>query len=249
MAEYGNRYSSTVPVGARTRTAEGIDEGLRSYMLGVYNYMALGVAFAAVVSLAVMNSTEVLSILASPVRWVLLIALLALGWFSPRLILTGSTAMAHAAYWTYAGLWGLLIAPMLYFFMNAGGTDTIFKAFAITAATFAAVSLYGYTTKRDLSAFGTFFMMASIGLLIAIVVNAIFFQLEWFSLITSCLVVLLFSGITAYETQAIKEMYHAGDSRQAQTGKSIFGAFMLFGSFITIFIHMLNILGIMGGED
>jgi FtsH-binding integral membrane protein len=235
--------------GVAAQTGAAIDEGLRSYMLRVYNIMALGIAVTALVTLFMAGQPELMATIAlGPMKWVLFIAILGLGFFAPRLIFSGNTGLAHAAYWSYAVLWGLLISPMIAFFLQtAEGTTTIFQAFAITSATFAAVSLYGYTTKRDLSAFATFFMMAAIGLLIAIVVN-IFLQSTLFSLLTSGAVVLLFSGITAYETQEIKQMYYEGDTSQAATSKAIFGAFMLYGSFITLFIHILNILGIMRGE-
>ena len=124
----------------------------------------------------------------------------------------------------------------------------VIRAFLIAAATFGATSLAGYVTKRDLSAFGTFFMMATIGIIIAMVVNVLFVQSTFMSLITSCITVLLFAGVTAYETQAIKEMYYEGDGAAAARGKSIFGAFILYGSFVTIFIHILNILGIMNSD-
>ena len=107
------------------------------------------------------------------------------------------------------------------------------------------MSLYGYVTKKDLSGWATFLMMATIGLLIAIVVNAIFFQSTMMSLITSGLVVLVFSAITAWETQSIKEMYISNADPNSVTSLAIFGAFMLYGSFVTLFIHILNILGIM----
>jgi FtsH-binding integral membrane protein len=122
------------------------------------------------------------------------------------------------------------------------------QAFLIAAATFGATSLAGYVTKRDLSGFGAFFMMAAIGIIIAMVVNALFFGSTMFSLITSIVTVLLFAGVTAWETQQIKEMYVEGDAAGVAAGKSIFGAFALYGSFVTIFIHILNILGIMRSE-
>lgn len=235
--------------GARTRDAVAIDEGLRAYMLRVYNLMALGVAVTAVVTLVMANMPGLMmTVAAGQMKWVLFAGVLGLGFFAPRIIFSGSAAMAHAAYWTYAVLWGLLISPMVVFFMQADGGATVAQAFFITAATFGAVSLFGYTTKRDLSPLATFFFMAVIGLLIAIVVNAIFFQSVGFSLITSVLVVLVFSAITAWETQMIKEMYYEGDSGDQQSRKAIFGAFALYGSFITLFIHILNILGIMRSE-
>jgi FtsH-binding integral membrane protein len=240
-------YRTGVRTGAGVRA--GIDEGLRAYMVRVYNMMALGVAVTALVTLFMANNPALMATVAmGPMKWVLFVGVLGLGFFAPRLIFSGNSAMAHAAYWTYAVLWGLLISPMIYAYMNIDGGSLIFRALAITAATFGATSLAGYVTKRDLSGFGGFFMMASIGLIIAIVVNAIFIQSVGFSLITSIVVVLLFSAITAWETQMIKSMYVEGDAAGIAQGKAIFGAFMLYGSFITIFIHILNILGIMRSE-
>jgi FtsH-binding integral membrane protein len=246
MADF--RYASQVPSRTGAARAE-IDQGLRSYMLGVYNYMALGVAVTGIVSLALAaNPTLMATIALGPMKWVLFFAVLGLGLFAPRLIFSGKTGLAHAAYWGYAVLWGLLISPLIAFYMHADGGSLVTRAFLITAATFGATSLAGYVTKRDLSGFGSFFFMASIGLVIAIVVNAIFFQSIGASLVTSILVVLLFSGVTAYETQMIKEMYYEGDAPGLAKGKSIFGAFALYGSFITMFVHILNILGIMSRD-
>ena len=246
MAEL--KYKTAAQSQTGVRTGE-IDEGLRSYMLGVYNYMALGVAFTAIVSLFVANSPALMATIAlGPMKWVLFIAILGLGWFSPRLIFGGNTALAHGSYWLYAGLWGVLISPMIAYYMGLDGGQLVVRALGITAITFAATSLAGYVTKRDLSGLAGFFMIATIGLLIAIVVNAIFFQSVGMSLVTSCLVVLVFAGITAYETQVIKEMYVTGEGGTAMKQKSIFGAFMLYGSFITMFIHILNILGIMNSD-
>jgi hypothetical protein len=233
----------------RVGTRAEIDAGLRSYMLGVYNYMALGVAFTAIVTLFMAaNPALMMTVAAGPMKWVLFIAVIGLGFFAPRLIFSGNTALAHAAYWGYAGLWGLLISPMIAYFLAQDGGSLVFRALAITAATFGATSLAGYVTKRDLSGFGSFFMMASIGIIIAMLVNVFFFQSTMFSLITSIGVVLLFSAITAYETQQIKEMYVEGDMASVAKSKSIFGAFMLYGSFVTLFVHILNILGIMRSE-
>ncbi len=244
MVDY--KYRTSAP--ADVRSAE-IDAGLRSYMLGVYNYMALGVAFTAIVTLFLAaNPALMIAVAGGMMKWVLFAAILGLGFFAHKLIFGGSAVMAHAAYWTYAGLWGLLISPMIAYFMGIDGGTLIIRALSITAITFGSMSLLGYVTKRDLSAFGTFFAMSTIGLLIAIIANAIFFQSSMMSLITSGLVVIVFSGITAWETQEIKQMYYAGDGALAMKQKSIFGAFLLYGSFITLFIHILNILGIMNSD-
>lgn len=231
---------------ARTQAQVAIDEGLRSYMLGVYNYMALGIAFTAIVVMAVASSPAALATVYS-LKWLFFFAVLGLGFFAPRMIFSGNTAMAHAAYWSYAGLWGLMIAPMVGHYL-ALDSSLVYRAFLITAATFGATSLAGYVTKRDLSGLGGFFMIASIGIIIAILVNAFFVASTLFSLGISIVTVLLFAGVTAYETQMIKEMYYEGDAPGVTKGKSIFGAFALYGSFVTLFVHILNILGIMRSE-
>ncbi|MCB2112035.1 MAG: Bax inhibitor-1/YccA family protein [Parvularculaceae bacterium] len=232
--------------GATTVRTDGraIDEGLRQYMLGVYNYMAIAVAGTGLVSLAVAsNPALVASIAGTPLKWVLFAAILGIGWFAPRVIFTGSKSAAHGLFWIYALAWGALIAPMLFAFNAAGAAQEIYKAFFITASVFGATSLYGYTTKKDLSGMATFLFMASIGLLIAIVLNVLIFQSTIMSLVTSGAVVLVFSAVTAYETQMIKNMYREGGG--ANDRAAIFGAFALYGSFVALFVHILNILGIM----
>ena len=225
-----------------------IDQGLRQYMLGVYNYMALAVAGTGLVSLAIASNPEFVQTMARGgiLRWLPFIGILGIGFIAPRVIFSGSKAAAHGLFWVYAALWGLAIAPMLYFFNQAGMAQEIYKAFFITAATFGATSLYGYTAKRDLSGMGTFLFMASIGLVIAMVLNILIFKSTIMSLVTSGAVVLVFSAVTAYETQMIKEMYREGSASNDRA--SIFGAFALYGSFVTLFTHILNILGIMRSE-
>ncbi len=235
---------------ARGRTATGVavDEGLRSYMLKVYNYMALGVAWTGIVAMFMgLNPALMATVAIGPMKWVLFIALLALGWFAPRLIFSGNATTAWLAYGAYATLWGVLISPMIAFYLGTNPAIVV-RALLITAITFGATSLAGYVTKKDLSGFAGFFMIATIGILIAIVVNALFFQSTMMSLITSIITVLVFAGITAWETQTIKQLYHEADVPAAARSKAIFGAFILYGSFITLFIHILNILGIMS-ED
>ncbi len=236
------RYQTQVRTGAQAQ----IDQGLRSYMMGVYNYMALGVAFTAIIVMAVAANPAALATVYS-LKWVLFIATLGLGFFAPRLIFSGNATVAHAAYWGYCALWGLMIAPMVGHYLGLD-SGMVYRAFLISALTFGGTSLAGYVTKRDLSGFGTFFMMASIGIIIAMLVNVFFVQSSMMSLITSVVTVLLFSGITAYETQMIKEMYAEGDSTGVAKSKSIFGAFALYGSFVTLFVHILNIMGIMRDE-
>ncbi|MEM7070905.1 MAG: Bax inhibitor-1/YccA family protein [Pseudomonadota bacterium] len=185
-----------------------------------------------------------------PGKWILFFGILGLGWFAPKLILTKSTMMAHAAFWAYSVMWGLLISPMIYAFLQLpNGAEDIGRAFFITSAMFAGASLHGYVTKRDLSAFGRFFMMATIGLLIAMLVNAFFVESSGLSLIISIAVVLIFAGMTAWETQMIKNHYLQMRHSGIENRLAIFGAFMLYGSFVTMFIHILNIVGFMRSDN
>jgi hypothetical protein len=221
--------------------AADIDVGLRAYMLRIYNYMALGVAFTGIVAMAVASNPQIMSAVAlGPFKWVLFVGVIGLGMMSGRLISTGSLTVAHGAYWLYAAMWGALIAPMFYLYTG----ESIVRVFFITAGAFAGTSLYGYTTKRDLSTMGRFLVMSTFGILIAILANMFIFQSTGFHYLMSIVVVLVFAGLTAYETQMIKEMYYEGDAADTMTRKSIFAAFALYGSFVTMFIWLLQIFGV-----
>jgi hypothetical protein len=220
--------------------AADIDAGLRAYMLRVYNYMAMGVALTGIVAYAIaLNPALMQTIAIGPFKWVLFIGILGLGFFAPRIMFSGSSTMAHGAFWLYAALWGALIAPMVYMYTQ----ESIARVFFITAAAFAGTSLYGYTTKKDLSTMGRFLAMSTIGILVAVLLNAFIFQSGGFHLILSIVVVLVFAGLTAYETQAIKEMYVSSEGGEMTQRKAVFGAFMLYGSFVTMFVWLLSIFG------
>ncbi len=246
MALNPNRYAAQTGTASQTE----VDAGLRSYMLRVYNYMALGVAFTGVLVLFMASNPQIMvTIAVGPMKWVLFAALIGMGFFSHRIVSMRSTAMAHAFYWVYCALWGAMISPMVaYFLQTETGTMDVARAFFITAGMFAGVSLFGYTTKKNLSGLATFFMMAVIGLVIAMLVNAFLVQSTGFSLLISVAVVLVFAGITAYETQMIKNMYMENLGDAQITKFALFGALILYGSFVTLFIHILSIIGIMRGE-
>jgi hypothetical protein len=238
MALNPNRnYAAT----AGTRAGAEIDEGLRAYMLRVYNYMALGVAGTGVLTLFMATQPELMYTLAvGPMKWVLFIALIGMGWFSPKIITMKSMMAAQAYYWVYCALWGVMISPFIYMFMQSPeGVMDIARAFFITAGMFAGASLFGYVTKRDLAPMAKFMMMAIIGIIIAS---------TGFGLLLSIGVVLLFAGMTAWETQDIKNMYAEHYGQDAVAKMAVFGALRLYGNFIVMFIHILSILGIMRGE-
>ncbi|MGL4395884.1 MAG: Bax inhibitor-1/YccA family protein [Hyphomicrobium sp.] len=254
MAQVFNQPSVTR---AGSRAGVAVDEGLRSFMIGTYNYMALGVAGTAAVVLALVSNPEVMQAVAlGPMKWVLFLAVLGLGFFAQKLFYSGSAVVAHGAYWLYCALWGAMIAPMVYIFVAKGATGLIGQAFLVASATFAATSLIGYTTKKDMTGWGGFLSMASIGIIIAMLASYFFITdpgtSKLMSTIISGVVVLLFSAITAWETQQIKTMYLEGASAGGEhfvNRSSIFGAFMLYGSFVTLFVHILNLLGIMNTEE
>jgi len=231
------------------RAGADIDAGLRSYMLRVYNYMALGVAFTGVIVLWMANSPELLYTLAGGMmKWVLFAAVLGMGWFSPKILTMRSTVAAQGYYWAYCALWGLMISPfVLYTLQTPHGVADVSRAFFITAGMFAGASFFGYTTKKDLSPFATFFMLAVIGLLIAMLVNAFLVQSTMMSFGISALVVLVFAGITAWETQMVKNMYQEAPADMI-TKMAVFGALGLYGSFVVMFIHVLNMIGIMRSD-
>lgn len=217
------------------------DEGLRKYMLGVYNYMAMGIAATALVAFFFLTNQAALQF-AMGLRFIPFIGIIALGFLAPRMIFNGSGAMAHGAYWGYVALWGMLIGPFVAGYVGLGLAGMVAQAFFITSTIFLATSLYGYTTKKDLSGWGQFLFMASVGLLVAIVVN-FFLGSEMLSFLISGAVVLVFSAVTAYETQMIMNLYAQG-AGEMNNRAAIFGAFALYGSFVTLFIHILNLLAL-----
>ena len=226
---------------ARREGAAVIDAGERQYMLRVFNWMALAVAFTGAVTLFVSSSPALLA-LAQGTFLFGFIAILALGFLAPRIIATKSLALAQGVFWAYAALWGFFIAPAIYYYL-ATDPGLVARAFFVTAAAFAGISLYGYTTKRDLTRIGTFAAMMIWGVLVAIIVN-LFLGSSGLDFLISLAVVGLFSVVTAWEVQSIRDDYHAleGAGETALARRSIMGALQLYGSFVVLFIHILNIL-------
>ena len=219
---------------ARAASGAAIDEGLRSYMLRVYNYMSLGVAFTGAIAMLVAMNQSVVMAIAGGGFWVLFAGILGLGWFAPRVMMTKSVGAAQACFWAYAAMWGAILGPTFFAYLRVDPM-MIVQAFMITAVTFGGLSLYGYTTKKNLGPMGAFLSMATMGS-------------PMLHMLLSGAVVLVFAGLTAYETQKIKNFYMEADGHDVMTRKAIFGAFMLYGSFVTLFIWILNILGMMRGE-
>jgi len=219
------------------RTTLAYNEGLRAYMLSVYNYMTMGLGLTGGVALLVASSPTLLNAL-MPVMWLFIFAPIGLVFFLSFKINTMKFSTAQTVYWLYAAMNG--VAFSLLFLEYTGAS--IARVFFITAGTFAAMSLYGYTTKRDLTAMGSFLFMGLIGLLIAMVVN-IFMASTMLEFIISVAGVLIFTGLTAYDTQSIKEAYTEGSSSDVSGKRAIFGALRLYLDFINLFVMLLRLLG------
>lgn len=225
--------------GAGARADASIDEGLRSYMLGVYNTMASGVLLTGLVSLAVSMSPGLMNLMfATPLKWLVLFAPLAMVMFLSFRVQKMSATAVQTTFWVFAAVMGASLAPIFLIYTGA----SIARVFFITAAAFGALSLWGYTTKKDLSGFGTFLVMGLFGLIIASLVN-LFLKSSAMEFIISCVGVLVFAGLTAYDTQRIKEMYFDGDAADTRTKKITMGALSLYMDFINLFLMLLRLFG------
>ena len=226
--------------------ATQIDLGLRSYMLGVYNHMttalaltglmAMGLNFLAISNGALTPIGELFFL--SPLKWVIMLAPLGMVFYISARINSISSGKARNLFYIYAGLMGLSLSSLLLVYTGA----SVVRAFFVTAAAFAALSIYGYTTKKSLSGLGSFLMMGVFGLIIAQIVN-IFMASTQLDFMISIIGVLIFAGLTAYDTQQIKLMYMASDSKGIALKKSIMGALRLYLDFINMFIMLLSLLG------
>jgi uncharacterized protein len=220
------------------RSAPAVDAGLRAYMLRIYNYMAGGLAVTGIVAYLATATGVYQSIAGTPLIWLVILAPLAFVLILSFGIERMSAGTASLLFWTYAAVMGLSLGGI---FLVFTGTS-IARVFFITAATFGAMSLYGYTTRSDLSAVGSFLFMGLIGVIIASVVN-IFLGSSTLQFVISIVGVIVFVGLTAYDTQRIKELYLESDSLETAGKKAILGALSLYLDFINLFMLMLQLFG------
>jgi uncharacterized protein len=241
--------------GIGINTQAQVDQGLRTYMLGVYNNMVIGLGITGLVALGLymMSVTGTGGTLRSggiqltdfgrflymsSFKWVLMLAPIAVVFFLGFKVHSMSAATARITFFVYAALVGASLSVIGLIYAHS----SIARVFFITAATFGALSLYGYTTKRDLSGMGSFLMMGLFGLIIGSVVN-IFLGSSTMQWIISMIGVLVFAGLTAYDTQSIKEMYFEGDMHETASKKSILGALQLYMDFIGMFQMLMSLMG------
>ena len=237
---------------SRTQAVPAIDAGLRQYMLRVYNYMASGLALTGLVAYMLFQATAVtgptgdiagltnlgVSLYTGPMMWIVALAPLGVVLYMSFGIRNMSASRAQTMFWVFAFLMGLSLSTIFLTYTQA----SIARVFFITASTFGAMSIYGYTTKRDLTGMGSFLFMGLIGIIIASIVN-IFMQSSMMYFVISVLGVLIFVGLTAYDTQKIKNMYMAYDSGEVVAKKAIMGALTLYLDFINLFIMLLRLFG------
>ena len=236
----------------KTTEAHVIDEGLRAYMLKVYNYMASGVFLTGIISVLTfrlsVETNDVGSIVAftslgnavffSGLKWLIMLAPLGIVFYMSFGINKMSASKAQTVFWIFASLMGLSLSWILVQFTG----QSVARVFFITSATFGAMSIYGYTTKRDLTKLGSFLFMGLIGIIIASLVN-IFLKSSMMHFVISILGVLIFVGLTAYDTQKIKNMYSASDTGELIGKKAVMGALTLYLDFINLFIMLLRLFG------
>ena len=230
-----NRFGYQNPA----QTQALFDEGLRQHMLRVYNYMGLGLVLTGLVAYFV-GSTPALyvPIFSTPLKWVVMLAPLAFVFFFSFRIQTMSTQTAQITFWAFCAVMGLSLASVFLVFTGA----SIARTFFIAATMFGATSLYGYTTKRDLSQMGSFLIMGLFGVIIASIVN-IFLGSSALQFAISVIGVVVFVGLTAWDTQNIKEQYAANYDQESQQKMAVFGALSLYLNFVNLFQLLLNFTG------
>ena len=244
MANWSDPQGQTTAFGRTGTVDTATDAGLRSYMLSVYNYMASGVLLTGLVAMLFsrggIDSPAATIILAGgPLAWIIMLSPLAFVLVLSFGINRLSTGAAQALFWVFAGVMGLSMSTI---FLRFTG-ESIATAFFATTAAFVGLSLYGYTTKRNLSAMGTFLIMGLVGIIVAMILNMLIFQSSAMALVISILGVLIFAGLTAYDTQMVKETYYRVAGTDFMGKAIILGALNLYLDFVNMFTFLLNLLG------
>ena len=214
-----------------------VDIGLRAHMLRIYNYMVAGVGLTALIAWLTYQLTGP-ELLGNPLMWVFILAPLVLVFVISARINTLSANAARALFFLFAALIGVSLSTIFHIYTSS----SITRVFFIAAAMFGALSIYGYTTRRDLSGFGTFLFMGLVGVIIASLVNLFLrsTQLDW---LISVIGVGVFAGLTAYDTQRIKAMYDQSDDATSAGRKAVIGALSLYLNFINLFMMLLRLAG------
>jgi FtsH-binding integral membrane protein len=252
MSDYDRTANARYGAGVARSGVGAIDQGLRAYMLGVYNYMTLGLGITGLVAIGAFKLADVQFVGSTPVsaspfgqaiyfsglKWVIVLAPLAVVFYISARINAISAATARNAFFAFSALIGLSLSALLIRYTGV----SIGRAFFETAGVFGGLSIYGYTTKRDLSAMGSFMTMGLLGLIVVGLVN-VFLQSGGLQFALDVLCIGVFAGLTAWDTQSIKAQYFAGDGYEMAQKKSVFGALKLYLDFINIFTALVQLTG------
>lgn len=217
-----------------------VDQGLRAYMIKVYNFMALALVITGVTAYATANTPALLmAVTSGPIMWLVMLAPVGIAFFLGFKVQTMSYQSVQALFWAFAVLMGLSLSTIFVVYTS----ESVARVFFITASVFGAMSLYGYTTKKDLSSWGSFLIMGLVGIILASLVN-IFLQSSALQFAVSVIGVLIFVGLTAYDTQRIRETYYAVSGHGEMLAKAaVMGALNLYMDFINLFIHLMRFFG------
>ncbi len=248
MANWSDPQFGTAPSSTTTATGAAVDAGLRAHMLTVYNYMTSAILLTGIVAVLIGNTSAVNALVSydalsgyrglSGLGWIVAFAPLGIVLWMSFGINRISQGTAQFLFWTFAVLMGASLSTIFLTYTDGSIALTFFA----TAAAFASLSLYGYTTKRDLSGMGTFLLMGLVGLIVASVVN-LFWMNDTFSLVIAAIGVLVFAGLTAYDTQKIKSIYFELQGSEFLGKAAIMGALSLYLDFINMFLFLLRFLG------
>ena len=257
MSDLDRNYASPFGRAAGRIDAATVDAGLRSYMLSIYNYMTIGLAITGLAALGVYMAAVTTdqagaaarfgnayltqfgyAMYVSPLKWLFILAPLAMVFAISFGINRLKPATAQLMFWAFAALMGISLSSIFLVYTHT----SIVRVFFITSAAFGALSLYGYTTKRDMTGMGSFLIMGLFGLILAMIVN-IFLKSTGLEFVISALGVLIFAGLTAWDTQKIKEMYDVNDDGTIAGRKAVMGALALYLDFINLFLFLLRFMG------
>jgi FtsH-binding integral membrane protein len=231
-------FGASPSLDGRTAGRAAYDTGLRRHMLSIYNYMASGVLLSGIVAMFFASSGMAAQVLSTPLKWVIMLAPLGFVFGMSLGAVRMKTSTLQMLYWGFCVVMGLSLSAIFLVFTASSIATTFFA----TAAAFAGLSLFGYTTKKDLSGFGTFLIMGLVGILVAMLIN-VFVGSTVLQMVISILGVLIFAGLTAYDTQRLKHQYYELRGTEFMGKAVVLGALSLYLDFINMFQFLLSFLG------
>ena len=231
-------FTNNPQIQSKASSLSNEDAGLRAYMQKIYSYMTAGLAITGCIAFFLPSTQFGMNIINSPASFIAMLAPIGIVLFLASRINTMKASTAQNMFWVLSACYGIFFANI---FIQYTG-ESVARVFFISSSTFLGASIYGYTTKKSLANFGSFLMMGLIGIVLAMIIN-MFLGSTLMQFIISIVGVLIFTGLTAYDTQTLKEMYVAGEEGETQVKKAVMGALKLYLDFINLFIMLLMLLG------